>query len=149
MSHIGKGVALVAQTTAFVYCQTEVTCFNRRLDLRLESSRKSRWMNLSSVYLRRSGCLYVYTGPILPPAATSAPGTYPAEASLYIWSVPIQLERTYIRIYEPRAWHSHAARIGCTMPISSDMYIYARISQITEMTLSFYATPPTSPILPS
>ena len=49
----------------------------------------SRWMNLSSVYLRRSGCLYMYTGPILPPAATSAPGTYLAGVSLYSWSVPV------------------------------------------------------------
>ena len=34
----------------------------------------------------------MYTGTILPLAATSAPGTYSAEASLYIWSVPVQLE---------------------------------------------------------
>src|SRR5271170_6911794 len=58
---------------------------------------RARWMNLSSVYLRRSGCPYMYTGPILPPAATSAPDTCPAEASLYSWSVPVQLERPCVR----------------------------------------------------
>jgi hypothetical protein len=34
----------------------------------------------------------MYTGPILPPAATSAPDTYLAESSLYSWSVPVQLD---------------------------------------------------------
>src|ERR1700722_20064837 len=70
---------------------------NRRASLRLESGRKSRLMNLSSVYLRRSGCLYMYTGPILPPAATSGPDTCLAGASLYSWSVPVQLERRCVR----------------------------------------------------
>jgi hypothetical protein len=37
-----------------------VMCFNRTLDVRLESGLKSRSMNFSSVYLRRSGCLYVH-----------------------------------------------------------------------------------------
>src|SRR5947209_3148528 len=69
---------------------------NRRSDLRLESGRKSRWMNLFSVYLRRRGCLYMYTEPtLLPeaawsPEATLTPGTCPAE--LY--------ERTSIRACE-------------------------------------------------
>jgi hypothetical protein len=62
----------------------------------------------------------MYTGPTLPSGATSATGTCPAEASLYSWSVPVQLERTNIRIYELCARHSHAAGVGYTMPISSD-----------------------------
>jgi hypothetical protein len=52
-------------------------------------------------------CLYMYTGPTSPPEATSATSTCPAEASLYSWSVPVQLERTNIRIYELCARHSH------------------------------------------
>jgi hypothetical protein len=36
----------------------------------------------------------MYTGPILPPAATSVPGTYLAEVSLYSWSIPVQLTYT-------------------------------------------------------
>jgi hypothetical protein len=75
---------------------------------------------LSSVYLRRSGCLYMYTGPTLPPEATSAPGTCLAEASLYSWSVPVQLNPTNVRIYVLCARHSHTAEDGCTIPISSD-----------------------------
>ena len=34
----------------------------------------------------------MYTGPILPPAATLVPGTYPAETSLYSCSAPVQRE---------------------------------------------------------
>jgi hypothetical protein len=41
------------------------------------------WMNLSSVYLRRSGCLYMYTRPTwLPEAAL------PPEAYLGTWDLP-------------------------------------------------------------
>ena len=52
---------------------------NRTPGVRLESGRKSRRKNLSSVYLRRNGCLRMYTGPTLPPEATSLFGTCPAE----------------------------------------------------------------------
>src|SRR5205085_7457179 len=72
-------------------CQTFPVFINRTSDVRSQSGRKSRWMNLSSVYLRRSGCLHMYNGPTLPPEATSAPGTCPAKASLYSWSAPVQL----------------------------------------------------------
>jgi hypothetical protein len=45
----------------------------------------------------------MYTGPILPPAATSAPGTYLAGVflysgvSLYSWIVLVQLNHTNLR----------------------------------------------------
>jgi hypothetical protein len=72
-----------------------VTCFNRRASLRLESGLKSRLMNLSTSYLRRSGCLYVYTGPTLLPEAAVPPEAYlgtwgPAQLKLY--------ERTDLRV---------------------------------------------------
>ena len=60
-----------------------VTCFNRRASLRLESGLKSRLMNLSSSYLRRSGCLYMYTGPTLLPEAVLSPESY-----LGTWDLP-------------------------------------------------------------
>jgi hypothetical protein len=47
----------------------------------------------------------MYTAPILPPGATSITGTCPAEAYLCTWSVPVQLERMNIRIYELCARH--------------------------------------------
>jgi hypothetical protein len=39
----------------------------------------------------------MYTGPILPPAATSAPGTYLAGVSLYSWIVLVQLNHANLR----------------------------------------------------
>src|SRR5271170_2508723 len=45
----------------------------------------SRWMNLSSVYLRRSGCPYVYWAHL---AACGHPGPW----YLPSWSFPVQLK---------------------------------------------------------
>jgi hypothetical protein len=55
----------------------------------------------------------MYTGPILPPAATSAPDTCPAGVSLYSWSVPVQLDYPYIaKAYESAPPHCHSVLVS-------------------------------------
>src|SRR5271154_4627503 len=70
-------------------------------------------MNLSSVYLRGSGCPYMYTGPILPPVATPAPGTYLAGVSLYSLIVLVQLDcPCTAEPYVPAPPHCHSVLVS-------------------------------------